>query len=225
MQSIPEWVPTEVLDFYHSLSGGPWDQLDIQILEYALTSTDMKRAWSAISRRVQTVNPQEFARAILTVSSLARGLDKYPTTAKIDAHYEIAGRVRRLANKIEKVASETIKNDWNDERNHMLLGHIFKMPPFEALEEFAEYFEITAQDMDETRTELTAYVGKPGAKDAKRVYVIRMLSAEVRRLYNQPLHETVALTSAEIVGEDIDIELVRKLVKTHDNLEPPYWAG
>ena len=93
----------------------------------------------------------------------------------------------------------------------------------EALEGFAEWLESIALMMEETRTELTAYVGKPNARDAERVFVIRKLSEGVMRLYGQPLYETVAITSGEIIGETIGQDIVRKLVKSHKNLRPPYY--
>ena len=79
--------------------------------------------------------------------------------------------------------------------------------------------------MEETRTELTAYVGKPGSKDARRTFVIRVMSEDIKQIYDQPLHDLVAACCSQILDEDVDPELVRKLVKIGEKLPPPYWAG
>ena len=218
-------MPKEVVSYRVAPLDLPWAVDYVSVLDKAMRSVHMEKAWNAVSRRRAKANPAKFARAILETSYLASFTDKYPTIEEIETHRALAPAIRKLAAKIKRDAAITLEKDWHDFRSDMLLKALFVMPPLEAMEEFACYFDATARDMEETRTSLTAYVGKPGMTDAKRIYVIRRLSEEVRAIYGQPLHDTVALTSGEILGEIVDPELVRKLVKTHKKLEAPYWSG
>ncbi len=239
MKKYPDWVPEAVLRFFESLPEGSGyskapihymadraNQLDIEVLAYAIEDPEMEPAWKAIARRGNKVPPERFAKEILDVSYRVRHMDRYPTVAQIDAHRRMAKRARVLLADLRKNVGSRLQKDWRDPRVNFLLKRNFHTEPLDALQEFAEYLDLTARDMEETRTELTAYVGKTGDKNAKRVYVIRLLSSAVKAAYSQPLHNVVARTSAVILDEqEIDPDLVRKLVKLGENLEPPYWAG
>lgn len=224
MTSYPDWVPSEVLCFFQTLPDKYTDQTDVDVLGFAIQSPSMKNAWKAVSRRQEKANPERVAQAILTVSSMSRDLDRYATTERIREIRGLAEKTHSFASNVVSKARKIIGEDWYNEFGYPLKA-FFKVPPVQALNELAEYFELTARDLEETRTELTAFVGKPGAKDARRTYVIRLMSKQVRDIYEQPLHDLVAACSSQILDEDVDPELVRKLVKIGDKLPPPYWGG
>ncbi len=151
-------------------------------------------------------------------------MDRFATPEKIADLRSLAHKSKKLADEVALKARHLNAEDWYEERGYPLKS-ILKLPPYQTLCELAEYFDACAQDLEEERTLLTSYVGKPGAEDAKRVFAIRLFSESIRRAYGQPLHNVVALTCSFILGDPIDPDLVRKLVKTGEKLPPYYWSG
>ena len=227
MERFPKWVPEEVIEYYEGVlkRETPSYNGEVKFLRHAMLSRDMERAWKAVARRGENVATVRFAKLITKINSSVGHLDEYPSLEKIQNTRDLSESVRRLQSSLHAQARITL-NEWWEGRElepDLSLGRFFRIPPLEALEGFAEWLESIALMMEETRTELTAYVGKPNARDAERVFVIRKLSEGVMRLYGQPLYETVAITSGEIIGETIGQDIVRKLVKSHKNLRPPYY--
>jgi len=234
MKSLyPDWVPKEAIDFLECLPnpfrpGYNFEEVDIEILQFAIQSTNMQKAWEAISRRRDKADPTRFAMAIVFVSWQSRTMDKFPSLESIKDFRNLAERSSKLADEVADKAKDVIAQDWYDyldiPQNTYPLKSFLKNPPVLTLRDLADYFDATAQEFEEKRTELTAIVGKPGSPDARRVYAIRLMSRSTSQLYGQPLHDVVARTCCEILDEDIDSEFVRRLVKIGKNLPPSYWS-
>jgi len=231
----PDWVPKEAIDFLESLPNPfsrpshDFEEVDIEILQFAIQSTNMQKAWEAISRRRDKADPARFALAIVFVSWQSRAMDKFPSLESIKDFRNLAEKTNKLADEIADKAKDIIAQDLYDyldkgEHKNYNLKIFFKNPPVLTLRDLADYLEATAREFEEKRTELTAIVGKPGSPDARRVYAIRLMSRSISQLYGQPLHDVVARTCCEILDEDIDSELVRRLVKIGKILPPSYWS-
>lgn len=229
----PDWVPKEVIEFLEhepNRLGSRYDgqEVDIEVLLFAIQSANMRKAWEAISRRSHKADPAQFAWSIVDVSRRSRNMDKFPSLERIKGFRNLAEKSNKLADQIADKAKDIVAQDWydylDDPRNVYPLKSILKNPPVQTLRDIADYFDDTARDFAETRTELTAMVGKPGAPGSRRVYAIRLMSKWTSHLYGQPLHDVVARTCCEILNEDIDSELVRKLVKIGKSLPPSYWS-
>ena len=230
----PDWVPKDVVEYferernrvttkYHGL------EADFEILGFAIQSANMQKAWEAISRRRDKADPALFAQSIVDVSCRSRNMDKFPSLERIKDFHNLAERSNKLADEIADKAKDIIAQDWYDYLDNPQkcypLKSFLKNPPALTLRDLADYFDATAQQFEEERTELTAKVGKPGALDTRRIYVIRSMSECTSHLYGQPLHDVVARTCCEILDEEVDSELVRKLVKIGKSLPPPYRFG
>ena len=225
----PDFVPKGVIEFLERLPNPlhmeyDYEKVDIEVLRFAIQSANMEKAWRAISRRSKKADPIRFARAILDVSWQSRNMGRFSSPKRIKELGKLAEKTNRLADEIGEKAKDIIGQDWYFERGYPLRSFL-QNPPAQTLRDIADYFDDTARDFAETRTELTAMVGKPGAPDSRRVYAIRLMSKWTSHLYGQPLHDVVARTCCEILGEDIDSELVRKLVKIGRSLSPSYWSG
>jgi hypothetical protein len=63
--------------------------------------------------------------------------------------------------------------------------------------------------------DMSPVVLKPRSENAATHYFVRSLSSYLRKYYGQPLHEVVSVTASVMLSdEDIDADLVRKLVAT-----------
>ncbi len=229
----PDWVPKQVIEFLERLPNPlrpeyNYDHVDIEVLRFAIASENMEKAWNAISKRSDKADPARFASAILDVSRMSRNIDSFSSPERIKELQKLAKKTNRLADEIADKAKDIIAQDWYDYLDNPQkcypLKSFLKNPPVLTLRDLADYFDATAREFEEKRTELTAFVGKPGAPDARRVYAIRLMSRKTSSLYGQPLHDVVARTCCEILDESIDSELVRKLVKIGKSLPPSYWS-
>ncbi len=55
----------------------------------------------------------------------------------------------------------------------------------------------------------------PNIENARRVYFIRHLSRHLHRRYNTPLHSVVAATAQTVLGDEINEDTVRAVVRNH----------
>jgi len=227
------------------------DQIDA--LMYVMQSREMEKAWKTISSREEEddIDPTLFAEAILEVSSAPNLPEMYPSRQNVNDLRKLTGKVRKLERELNQETSRILGDSWLSWRydyrlslkREMTTGEkadespdrFFEMfdetqreieiPRFGALKQIAEYFEETANDMETAITELKAYVAKPGMEEARRIYVIRLLSEEIQAIYGQPLTDVVAATCGVILDDDIDPDQVKKLVAIHKDLKRKYWAS
>ena len=254
MQKFPKWVPEEVIAFFHALRQGHHhydeasnrimpsaDSEAIDVLMYVMQSPEMEmqKAWKAISSRAkkEDIDPTLFAEAILDVSIAECQMNQYPRRQDIKDLHQLARKIRDLKCELKQEASKILDMGWEDWRLEWRFDlqtpsdawmeetlEATECPPLDVLEQFAEYFEETASDMEEALAELTTYIGKPGMENPKSIYVIRMLSEEIQAIYGTPLTEVVAATSGVMLDEDIDSDRVQKLVKLHGKRKLAYWG-
>lgn len=203
MERMPRSVPKAVRTFLAEQAGSDFEAADFAVLRQAALAPEMQRAWEAVSARRQVASPVEFAEAILTASCLARHIDTCLAVESIEKIHSLGWECRRIANDIRTYAKEVVAQDWTEQHGYPL-GSALNRTPADSLDFLADYFQFTAVDLEETRTELKAYVGKPYSSDAKRDYVISVFSEEVERIYGEPLDEVVAAACAVILGEDAD---------------------
>ena len=208
MKKFPEWVPEEVIEYYRRQcvpqnTTLEYHQLGTEVLCRAMESENMRKAWQAIANRSHKVRPWYFPNIIMDAVRTSEQLSSYPPPEQIATFRKLTSKVQALSTEFKDALG-----NWADE----VMLHYFGVRPDKAIHELADNMEGFTRMIESTRKSMTDYTGKPKSKHAKRTYVIRLLSEQVKELYDQPLHDTVAAISGVILDEDVDPELVRKLV-------------
>ncbi len=217
MQKYPDWVPEAVIAFHRHLCHAEqplkprFDRQDHEILGCAIESTNMRKAWQAISRRDKKRNPTLFAKLIMRVAREAAQMYKYSTQEEVTACKKLTKKVTALRAEIENVLGAY---------GHHTLSVYFGVPPTQTVQDLIDKLERFTKTVEKNRMALKSYSGKPDSTDGKRAFVIRRLSEQVRAIFGEPLHVVVAATSSVILDDDIDPDLVKKLVRTYKKIDP-----
>ena len=215
MKKYPDWVPEEVIAFHRRLCDAEqplnprFDRHDREILGCAIESLNMQKAWQAISRRDKT--PILFAKIIMYVTGAAERMDMYSTQDEVIACKKLTKKVTALRTEIENVLG-----GYGDRT----LSVYFEDPPTQTLQDLIDNLERFTKSVEKNRKVLKSYSGKPESTGGKRAFVIRMLSEQVKANYGKPLSHVVAATSSVILDDDIDPDLVKKLVRTYKKIDP-----
>ena len=214
MQQFPDWVPKEVVNYYHQLCAGEhphdicrkFEQSDIHALCRCMELQTMEKAWQAISKRKEKVDPEAFAHAIVFSAFSCRikiTSYSYPTAAEIAKYERILKKLRALCEELDAAFEH-----WSDKD----LKHFFGESPSIFVDKLSDDLSRAVFSKKMVRKHLKYLSGKPQSESGERTYIIRILSESVRKLYGQPLHKVVALTSSAILQEDVAEETARKLV-------------
>ena len=209
MKNFPEWVPNEVVAYYRKRCepkeyADEYEERGTDALYQVMKSPRMEKAWKAITRRSDEVHPVSFATEILYAAQAATQIPWYPSRKETLQLRKLATKVRALHPEFESILGY-----WNNE----VLMHWFGSDPVKAIDQLATSFERFANMVEDHRSTLTLYSAKPDSKNAKRTFVIRLLSARLTELYGTPLHDVVAAVTGVLLDEDVDAELVRQLVR------------
>ena len=210
MKKLPEWVPEEVIAYSrqrceHNGYIGEHDQRGIEALCRAIESEseDMRKAWRAIAKRSEVVRPRLFAELITSVVCTAEKIQSQPLREQIETFRNLTSKVQALCPEFEKAFGQ-----WPDS----VLLERFADRPHTTIHELADKMDRFTQMFENTYQLFTDRTGKPGSKNAKRTFVIRLLSEQIGKNYGTPLHETVAATVSVIFDEYVDPDTVRKIV-------------
>jgi len=217
VQKYPDWVPEAVIAFHRRLCRAEqplkprFDRQDREILGRAIELDNMRKAWQAISRRDKTRNPTLFAKLIMQVAREAAQMYKYSTQEEVTACKKLTKKVTALRTEIENVLG-----GYSDHT----LSVYFEVPPTQTVQDLIDKLDRFTKMVEKNRKALKSYSGKPDSTHGKRAFVIRRLSEQVRAIFGEPLHVVVAATSSVILDDDIDPDLVNKLVRTYKKIDP-----
>lgn len=210
-------VPNEIFEFYESWKtrvqeadpnkhsrktyGIAAQKNDLELVHKLIHSSQMEFAWRAIKRRATKVHPSLFMKIVIQTASALRRFDKLPTKEEREALQTLKDTITSA---IEKYA-ETGET-W---------GALTRMP---------ESIQLRLDFVSKKQSFLRAMVKKPGAKDARRTFLVRLMSNQMSSTYGQPLHNIVAATVAVILDEvPLDTSHVRKLVAGRDEIIDRWW--
>ena len=210
MQQIPDWVPEEVITYHKQLCAQELrvskflKPSDIRVLHRCMKSRAMEKAWQSINKRKEKSDPTKFAKSIIDVVHISRRLPEfYPTLADIAKLNSLLKKSQALCGELDGAFES-----WDD----FMLKKAFGDSPTIIMGKLTDGLSFAVRFTTGNRKSLKTLSGKPQSKTSKRTFVIRVLSREMQRLYGQPLHKVVALTTSEIFKENVDEETVRKLV-------------
>ena len=208
MKKFPEWVPEDVVEYYRRESESKerpdeFDRQGIEVLCQAMESETMRKAWEATARRKDKVPPFFLAQVIAMTHLATAGISSVPSPEQIATFRKLTAKVTALSSEIEDAVGH-----WCDE----VMLHYFGVRPDKMVQELADNMEEFTSMVEDHRKWLTDRTGKPGSKNAKRTFVIRLLSERIYEWYGTPLHDTVAATASIILDDYVDSETVRKIV-------------
>lgn len=215
------------------ISGLPDDERTV-LLEKLITDLNMKGVWIALAKRsTHERAPWQFFTACEDAITGWRG-DQKQTAAERRAFYQeihdTAGKLQSLMHEASAFDFYSINKLVEDETVEWLietLGASFSdtIPPGQEIS-YARFclsdvipssFEVL-QDIGEKAKQYrdkSSTVKKPNSQNAKIHYFVRLLSNYCQQVYNQPLHEVVAITTSVIFDiPNCDDDYVRKIVKT-----------
>lgn len=215
MSVFPDWVPREVIDYWcmlvdeknHPLLAKVSDE-DIDVLVYSFESPEMENAWKAIASRSDRSDPRAFAHAIVEISCDTRNKTLFPGKPEIAKFVAISKKLSKLQEQFEDAIDKSTgarRSFWRTRK---------PLEPLKELQGQVDYYIGVCKHENEFFKKL---VGKPNSESWRRAWVIRRLTDLMWEMYGQPLHEVVAATSGVILDEDVDSELVRKLMKGYDS--------
>lgn len=219
--------------YRQSMLGGLPDDERTALLKKLITHLNMKGVWIALAKRsTHERDPWQFFTACEAGITGWRGDQKQTAAERRTFYQEIydtAGKLKSLMHEASAFDHYSIKNLVKDQTVEWLietLGASFsdiidpdqEIPyvrfclsdvipsSFEVLQDIGEKAK---QYRDESST-----VKKPNSQNAKIHYFVRELSDYCQRVYAQPLHEVVAITTSVIFDlPNCDDDYVRKIVK------------
>jgi hypothetical protein len=230
MSAFPEWVPSSLVDFYKRLEAkepiegiggegecdpaieefvGPWypDSDDfkqgLQLLQRLMESKEMEKAWKAIAKRSIADSLEELAKIILILPNQLMTVDWR-------THEDVMNRrssLSRLSNDIN-FALHAYRRSLND----VEAGLIW----VEGLYKEVKNLEELIRDHENIEAGFAQWIGKPGAKNAKRTWLVCFLSDQFDALFGQPLYASIASIVGVVLKETpLETDHVRQLVKNH----------
>jgi hypothetical protein len=208
VKDFPEWVPEEVVEFYRRECGprehtDEYTQLATDTLCRAIKSQEMRKAWEAIGRRGDEIRPWSFAQIIVDAVRVSEQMDNFPPKEQIETFRTLTSKVKAISREFEDALGH-----WCDDT----MLHYFGARPDLGIQELADNMEKFTAMVEENRRFLTDRTGKPNSRNAKRTFVVRVLSEGICNCYGTPLHDTVAATASIILDDNVDSETVRKIV-------------
>lgn len=214
--------------------GGLPDDERTALLEKLITDLNMKGVWTALAKRsTHERDPWQFFTACEHGISGWRGDQKQTATERQEFYQEIydtAGKLQSLLNEASAFDHYSINKLVEDQTVEWLIetlgasfsgsisvGQEISYVRFCLSEVIPSSFEVL-QDIGEKAKQYrddSSIVKKPNSQNAKIHYFVRLLSNHCQRVYNQPLHEIVAITTSVIFDlPNCDDDYVRKIVKT-----------
>ena len=208
MKKFPEWVPEDVVEYYRRESESKerpdeFDRQGIEVLCRAMESETMRKAWEAIARRKDKVPPSFLAGVIADTHLVTDGISSVPSPEQIATFRNLTAKVKVLSSEIEAAVGHLSDG---------VMLHYIGDRPDKMIQELADNMEEFTSMVEDHRKWLTDRTGKPGSKNAKRTFVIRLLSERIYDWYGTPLHDTVAATASIILDDYVDSDTVRKLI-------------
>lgn len=211
--------------FYRKSLFGLPDKESTELLELLITDLRMKDVWNSLARRiVNDVGYFQFFNACEGGITGWRGSLKQTSSERREFYQKIfdaAARLQSLMIKADEFDYYSITKLVDDEQVEWLL-EVLGAPNDVSYARFVlsdivpNYFFVLKDIAEKARKygEEESSVKKPNSRNAEIHYFIRALSGYCQRGYNQPLHETVAITTSVIFDlPNIDSDYVRKLVK------------
>lgn len=220
--------------YRQSMLGGLPDKERTALLEKLITDLNMKSVWIALAKRaIHERDPWQFFTACEHGITGWRG-DQKQTTAERRAFYQeihdTASKLQSLMHEASAFDHYSINNLVEDQAVEWLmetLGASFSdaIPAGQeisyvrfCLSDVIPLSIVVLQDIGEKAKQYrdeSSTVKKPNSQNAKIHYFVRLLSDYCQRVYNQPLHGVVAITTSVIFDLDnCDDDYVRKIVKT-----------
>lgn len=220
--------------YRQSMFGGLPDNERTALLEKLITDLNMKGVWIALAKRsTHERDPWQFFAACEDGIVGWRGDQKQTATERRAFYQEIHDTAAKLqwlmhtASAFDYYSITALVEDQTVERLIETLGATFSDHiPSDKEVSYARFclsdaipssFEVL-QDIRERANryrDAPSTVKKPNSQNAKIHYFIRQLSNHCQRVYTQPLHEVVAVTTSVIFDlPNCDEDYVRKIVKT-----------
>lgn len=214
--------------------GGLPDKERTALLEKLITNLNMKGVWIALAKRsTHERDPWRFFAACESGITGWRGDQKQTAAERREFYQEIhdtAYKLQSLMHKASEFDHYSINKLVEDQTVEWLietLGASFsEATPADQEVSYAQFclsevipssFEVLkdiGEKAKQYRDELSI-VKKPNSQNAKIHYFVRQLSDYCQRVYNQPLHEVVAITTSVVFDlPNCDDDYVRKIVKT-----------
>lgn len=172
-----------------------------QVVIRLVTSESMRKTWRAISRRKSKVSVVHFCETYCRLFILAKRFDRYSSSTSINALVQLGKdctvAFRRYFDSLE--ADSSIDYLFIDEVGSELFAKIRR----------------GLKTARESQKDVVGLSGKPNSATAKSTQLIRVIGAELQKLYGQPLHQVNAHCVALILDEDpLDTSHVLKLLRT-----------
>lgn len=220
--------------YRQSMFGGLPDDESTALLGKLITDLNMKGVWIALAKRsTHERDPWQFFTACEAGITGWRGDQKQTITERRAFYQEIHDTACKLqwlmheASAFDLYSITSLVEDQTVEWLIETLGTSFSdnIPPGQEIsyarfclsdvipssfEVLTDIGEKAKQYRDESPT-----VKKPNSQNAKIHFFVRLLSDYCQRVYNQPLHDVVAITTSVIFDlPNCDDDYVRKIVKT-----------
>ncbi len=212
-------------NLYRNSLGGLSDQESTDLLERLITDLRMKDVWKSLAKRIE--DEREYVQFVNACEGGITGWrgDLKQTPSERKAFYQ---EIWDAAAKLQSLMGKS------GEFHHYYINSLVGDKEIEWLQEVLEapndvqYTRFCLHDiipsiyevLNDVAAKAKQYaeeepsVKKPNSPNAEIHYFIRLLSSYCQRRYNQPLHETVAITASVIFDQmNIDTDYVRKIVK------------